>query len=84
MRFECKRSDATTKWYEINLMPLSGDNFAVIVTYGSKGTNGEDMILQSATSVFAGPYTEALEIINKKIQDRISIGYIKIEPKQSE
>jgi|WetSurSiteA1Bulk_404760.scaffolds.fasta_scaffold17804_3 hypothetical protein len=84
MRFECKRSDAATKWYDINLMPLAGDNFAVIVTYGVKGPNGDDAILQPATGVFAGSYPDALDVVNKKIQDRLSIGYVKIEPKQSE
>jgi hypothetical protein len=85
MRFECKRADAATKWYDIDLMPLAGENFAVIVTYGvKKGQVDSESILQPATSVFAGSYVDALEVINKKIQDRLSIGYVKIEPKQSE
>jgi hypothetical protein len=84
MRFECKRSDAATKWYEISLLPLNGDNFAVIITYGVKGSNGEDAILQPADSVFNGAYLDALEVINKKVQERLDIGYEKIEPKQNE
>jgi len=84
MRYECKRADAATKWYDINLMPLSGDNFAVIVTYGIVGPNGDDSIFQPATPAFAGSYPDALDIVNKKIQDRLSIGYAKIEPKQNE
>lgn len=82
MRFECKRTDAKTKWYEINLMPMSGDIFVVVVSYGVKGVNEEDTVLQPILGVFAGDYSQALEKIDKKVKDRLSIGYIKIEPKQ--
>jgi len=84
MRFECKRSDSATKWYDINLMPLNEDNFAVIVSYGVRGAGGEESVLQPATDTFIGAYLDALDAINKKVQDRLSLGYVKTEPKQNE
>jgi len=85
MRLECKRSDVTTKWYELNLMPLDGDYFAVVISYGTKGSSGEDMICQNAVCVPPESprhnYSEALDIINQKVQDRLSIGYVQVETK---
>jgi hypothetical protein len=82
MRFECKRSDAATKWYEINLIPIGSDFFSVTVSYGVKGASGEDSILQRITSVYAGNYLDAIQQLSDKVRDREILGYVKIEQKQ--
>lgn len=82
MRYECTRSDAATKWYEINLLSIGQDLFAVTATYGVKGPSGDDQILQRITSIHAGTYLDALEHLSTKIEERKGLGYVKIEPKQ--
>jgi hypothetical protein len=82
MRYECTRSDAATKWYEINLLAIGQDLYAITATYGMKGLSGDDQILQRLASIYAGTYLDALEHLTDKIKDREYIGYVKIEPKQ--
>jgi hypothetical protein len=81
MRYECTRSDAATKWYEVNLLSIGQNLFAVTAVYGVKGPSGEDQVLQGLCSIFAGSYLEALDHLSEKVKDRESIGYVKIEPK---
>ena len=81
MRLECRKEDATTKWYEINLVPIDGDNFVVVMSYGTVGPNGEDAILCPLYKVFSGPWLEAQEKLIDKLEDREKIGYQKVEPK---
>lgn len=83
MRFECIRPDASIKWYEIHLLPAEGDRFAVLVTYGvagKSGAGGDEAVLQPPENVFIGGYEEALDVITKKANERLSIGYKKLEP----
>jgi hypothetical protein len=82
VRYECARSDAATKWYEINLLSIGADLFAVTASYGVKGPSGDDSILQRITSIYTGIYLDALQHLTDKIAERESIGYTKIEPKQ--
>ena len=82
MRYECKRSDMATKWYEINLLSIGQDFFSVAVSYGTKATTGEEMVAQELSSIFAGPYLDALDHLSTKIKEREELGYVKIEPKQ--
>ncbi len=82
MRFERATSGGgPTKWYDIDIISLTGDTFSVVMTYGLKDPQGEDAILQPLKSIFTGPYDEAIQIMLAKIQNREAVGYKKIEPK---
>ena len=82
MRYEQARpGGAPTKWFEIDILPMEGNEFAVVMTYGLIDPQGEDAILQSLKSIYKGPYQEAERILLAKVQNREKIGYTKIEPK---
>lgn len=82
MRYEMPRSGgAPTKWFEIDILPMEGDEFAVVMTYGLKDPQQEDAILQPLKQIFKGNYQEAERILLAKVQNREKIGYTRIEPK---
>ena len=82
MRYEMLRpGGAPTKWFSIDILPLEGDEFAVVMTYGLKDPQQEDAILQPLKQIFKGPYQEAERILLAKVQNREKIGYVRIEPK---
>jgi hypothetical protein len=82
MRYECNRSDVGTKWYELDLLSIGQEWFAVTIEYGVQSGTGEITILQPLFSIFEGTYLDALDHLSEKVKDRESIGYVKIEPKQ--
>ena len=81
MRFECPRQNGLTKWFDIDIMPLPGDQFAVVYTNGLRDPQGGDSILQPLKSIFVGNYFEATKILEAKTAYRLDIGYKKIESK---
>lgn len=85
MRFECPRQNGLTKWFDIDIMPLPGDQFAVVYTNGLRDPQGGDSILQPLKSIFVGNYFEATKVLAEKTANRLDIGYKKIEvkPEQS-
>jgi hypothetical protein len=82
MRYEMVRpGGAPTKWFDINILPMEGNEFAVVMTYGLRAVpQGEDAILQPLKQIFKGSYQEAEGILIAKVQNREKIGYVKIEP----
>lgn len=81
MRFECPRQNGLTKWYEIDIMPLPGDSYAVVYTNGLRDPQGTDSILQPLKSIFVGDYFAATRVLEEKTANRLEIGYKKIEAK---
>lgn len=82
MRFErATPGGGPTKWYDVDIIALDGNNFSVVMTYGLKDPQGEDAILQPLKSIFTGNYTDAIQVMLAKIQNREAVGYTKIEPK---
>ena len=82
MRYEMPRpGGAPTKWFDIDILPMEGDEFAVVMTYGLKDPQSEDAILQPLKQIFKGSYQEAERILIAKVQNREKIGYTRIEPK---
>lgn len=75
MRLECKRADAATKWYDIRLLPLDGNDYAVVVSYGIKSDTGGDSVIQAMEALFKGPFLEAQDLLLDKMTERKSIGY---------
>jgi len=81
MRFECPRSNGLTKWFDIDIMPLPGEKYAVVYTNGLRDPQGGDSILQPLKSIFVGDYFEATAVLSEKTANRLDIGYKKIEAK---
>jgi len=85
MRYEMARpGGAPTKWFDIDILPMEGDKFSVVMTYGLKDPQGGDGILQALREIYKGCYQEAERILIAKVQNREKIGYIKIEPKSEQ
>ena len=72
-------------WFDTEILPVSMAEFATIVTYGLKDPQGELVIIQPAIYIYRGPsYSEAERVMLAKIQNRIKVGYVKVEPKSDE
>jgi len=85
MRYELARGPGKPKmWYVIDIMPVAGDEFAVVMTYGMTDPQGDDAVIQKLKSIYQGTYQEATNVLLAKIQNREKIGYTKIEPKSDE
>ncbi len=82
MRYEQARiAPSPSKWFTIDILPLDGDVFAVVMSYGVTNAQKEDSVLQHMCVIHKGTYTEAENIVIAKCQNRERVGYIKIEPK---
>ena len=84
MRYECESSGKPTKWFEIDILSLSGDNFMVVMSYGVKSPQGEDTTLQKLKEMFRGKYPDAETVLLNKIKQREQVGYKKVEEPKTE
>ena len=86
MQYERAREDPKqpSLWFAIDLIASTGDDFAVVVSYGMKDPLGEYAIVQRLKPIFIGKYEDAMQVLFAKIQNRERVGYVAIEPKQDE
>jgi hypothetical protein len=81
MRLEFAQQGTPTKWFDIDIMPIGSERYAVLMSYGMIGPSNEDVTIQPLTKIFLGDYFKAEEVLLNKIKNRETIGYKKVEPK---
>ena len=77
MRLLCGDAQTMGKWFEIELVPLLNEDWAVVVSWGRMGADGQDFVFQPARQFYIGNWEGAEKVFYAKIDERLKHGYKK-------